>query len=526
MKKISFIITVSFIVCSMWTTAAYAANEKANPIELPLKDDNGQNWVLQNENAEYRLKWSISSESPYQHYEAEKVDDHLVMINNFNEVFLADDQGHVLWNIQGGSQDIEHTVDGNFVTATNDFGFLNPKNTTTKSTITRFDVKGNVLNQYTDLTLTLIHDRGIFGSSSFFTFDSKGNLIALLPGGLTSMDAKGNTLWTLKEVKDKDWAFDVFSLQSLAADSQNHILAEIDNKLLCLDLDGKLLWSTSLQNADFGKIHSGKYLTVDGKLFSATETGMKEVTDPKLTMIHSGKVIDHHGGYFQVDEKKSVLNSRFLDTDQVRWSYELSAQESAAGYNIANNFKGNMISDEPGNVYVSTNGGTVHALDRDGNPRFTLEITNKIIGYSQIVSLNKNTIIITNNRHVLCLERVSEQKSEISLQINQKEQNLAHRLFMQDGRAMISLREIFELLGAKVSWDPDKYQITAERNGKKIGLQIGSKDAFINGNAITFDTAPILVEDVTYVPLRYVSEALGSQVDWDDMDQMVLITDK
>lgn len=112
----------------------------------------------------------------------------------------------------------------------------------------------------------------------------------------------------------------------------------------------------------------------------------------------------------------------------------------------------------------------------------------------------------------------------IPLWINGKEQPTNNRMFTHDGRMMIALREIFELLGAAVSWNPETYQITASKGEKMVAIQIDSKEARINGTQVSLDVAPMLVGDLTYVPIRFVSEALGADVVWDEMGQRVSIT--
>ncbi|WP_326062969.1 stalk domain-containing protein [Paenibacillus anseongense] len=112
----------------------------------------------------------------------------------------------------------------------------------------------------------------------------------------------------------------------------------------------------------------------------------------------------------------------------------------------------------------------------------------------------------------------------IPLWINGTEQVVKNKFYTQDGRVMIALREIFELLGASVSWDENTYKITASKGEKRVSIQIGSKDAEVNGSKAILDVAPYLIGEVTYVPVRFVSEALGAQVIWDEMSQSVSIT--
>jgi outer membrane protein assembly factor BamB len=142
-------------------------------------------------------------------------------------------------------------------------------------------------------------------------------------------------------------------------------------------------------------------MIIQNKAYAVTPTGLSEETDPDKVVAIRGNAVDHAGGLYEVDEKTSTLIDKNIRTGDTIWSYTLDSSERAAGYDLANNFKANLTSDGEGNVYVSTNGGTVHSFDRNGNPRFTLKITNEVIGYSEIVPLTKNTVVITNNRHVI-----------------------------------------------------------------------------------------------------------------------------
>ncbi len=84
-----------------------------------------------------------------------------------------------------------------------------------------------------------------------------------------------------------------------------------------------------------------------------------------------------------------------------------------------------------------------------------------------------------------------------------------------DGRVLVPLRGVFEKLGARVNWDPSNQTITARKNGVRVRLTIGELDASINGHDKRMDIAATLSGGATMVPLRFVSEALGAFVTWD-----------
>jgi Copper amine oxidase N-terminal domain len=90
------------------------------------------------------------------------------------------------------------------------------------------------------------------------------------------------------------------------------------------------------------------------------------------------------------------------------------------------------------------------------------------------------------------------------------------------GRVFVPLRGVFESLGASVVYQNGV--INATGNGRNISLTIGSLSATVNGQAQTLDVAPFIVGASTYVPLRFVSEALGAGVNYDATNQVVALT--
>ncbi|QGQ93801.1 hypothetical protein EHS13_02210 [Paenibacillus psychroresistens] len=111
----------------------------------------------------------------------------------------------------------------------------------------------------------------------------------------------------------------------------------------------------------------------------------------------------------------------------------------------------------------------------------------------------------------------------IYLWIDGKEKQLELEPQVVDGRILIALRELFETLGAKVEWNPNTSEITATKGERIVVLKVGSKDAKINGKLKRLDVEPQLINEKTYVPVRFVSEALGTEVRWDEFSSSVYI---
>ncbi|MGB9792606.1 MAG: copper amine oxidase N-terminal domain-containing protein [Thermacetogeniaceae bacterium] len=94
------------------------------------------------------------------------------------------------------------------------------------------------------------------------------------------------------------------------------------------------------------------------------------------------------------------------------------------------------------------------------------------------------------------------------------------------GRVFIPVRFVSEALGAKVDWDQAKQTVTITSNTAIIKIKIGSAQVEVTGIYKNLD-APARVENGrTMVPLRFVSEALGKDVVWHQDTMTVEIKDK
>jgi len=82
------------------------------------------------------------------------------------------------------------------------------------------------------------------------------------------------------------------------------------------------------------------------------------------------------------------------------------------------------------------------------------------------------------------------------------------------GRVLVPLRGVFEQMGAQVDWDSYNQRVTAAKGGTTIKLNIGSSYAMVNGNNIPLDVPAEIQNGSTMVPLRFISEAMGANVQW------------
>ena len=92
-------------------------------------------------------------------------------------------------------------------------------------------------------------------------------------------------------------------------------------------------------------------------------------------------------------------------------------------------------------------------------------------------------------------------------------------------RTMVPFRAIFEALGFEVAWDAGLNlaydgQMPEDLSGLRDDAAI---NVAVNGKIVIADVDPILVNDSTYVAVRFISEQAGLPVEWDEWNYAVYI---
>ncbi|MCC2672773.1 MAG: copper amine oxidase domain protein, partial [Armatimonadetes bacterium] len=94
------------------------------------------------------------------------------------------------------------------------------------------------------------------------------------------------------------------------------------------------------------------------------------------------------------------------------------------------------------------------------------------------------------------------------------------------GRVLIPLRAVVESLGAEVKWEAATQTVRGRRGERTFELRINSREGQMNGMPITLEVPAQMLSGTTMVPLRFVGEALGAEVEWNAARQLVVITAK
>ncbi|HIW57741.1 MAG TPA: copper amine oxidase N-terminal domain-containing protein, partial [Firmicutes bacterium] len=108
----------------------------------------------------------------------------------------------------------------------------------------------------------------------------------------------------------------------------------------------------------------------------------------------------------------------------------------------------------------------------------------------------------------------------------------------ENDRTLVPMRFLFEQMGAEVTWDDATQTATATvpvtteeeiqtfglAEEKSVTFSVDNTTATVNGSVATMDVPARLINDKTMVPLRFLSENLGFNVQWDEATRTAIVT--
>lgn len=114
------------------------------------------------------------------------------------------------------------------------------------------------------------------------------------------------------------------------------------------------------------------------------------------------------------------------------------------------------------------------------------------------------------------------QEIKITLDGNEVKSDVS--AFIKNDRTLLPIRFISEKLGYDVKWDEAQRKVSISNSNNLIEMTIDSTKLNVNGQVNNMDVAPIIKDDRTFVPLRFVAQYMGLGVDWDAKTYTVILT--
>ena len=93
-----------------------------------------------------------------------------------------------------------------------------------------------------------------------------------------------------------------------------------------------------------------------------------------------------------------------------------------------------------------------------------------------------------------------------------------------EGRTLVGARSVFEAAGASVSYDEITRNVNISYGKKNITICPWFSAAIINGEAVSVEVPPIIVDGRTMIPLRFIGESLGFNITYTEETKTVSIS--
>ncbi|MDO4300873.1 MAG: copper amine oxidase N-terminal domain-containing protein [Clostridia bacterium] len=188
-------------------------------------------------------------------------------------------------------------------------------------------------------------------------------------------------------------------------------------------------------------------------------------------------------------------------------------------------------------ILIDGNGNVIASKDVKNDINMQLPYINKVIYNEAInsfdwfgvegVDLIKYSIITNDNN--FGKDSINKQfenqlnYDKIKVILNGENLNFIQEPIIKYARVLVPMRTIFERMGATVEWNSATSTIFAEKDSTVISVKLWSNKALVNGKTIELP-APVIMENGTaMVPLRFISESFGADVDWDNENRTVTI---
>lgn len=94
-----------------------------------------------------------------------------------------------------------------------------------------------------------------------------------------------------------------------------------------------------------------------------------------------------------------------------------------------------------------------------------------------------------------------------------------------NNRTLLPLRKVAEEFGAEVNWiGGENGEINIKYGEYDLTLWIGQEYIMSNGISVTIDSAPVILEGRTYLPIKFIADEFGWNVDWNDNEKTVTLS--
>ncbi|HEX3011633.1 MAG TPA: stalk domain-containing protein [Syntrophomonadaceae bacterium] len=249
----------------------------------------------------------------------------------------------------------------------------------------------------------------------------------------------------------------------------------------------------------------------------------------------------HHKGILEdliEPEAPSNLKTSVLSYSSIRLTWD-SCSFPALGYRVERKSNsGSYVT--VANLHLGARTFTDTGLDRDTRYYYRVRAYNLFedSDYSEEVSVCTSSDYDNTDDDWWSDDEDYDQTQSlvIKLQIGSRKYYVNHTFsdmdtvpFISGERTFVPIRFLAESIGANVDWDDYERKATISNDGEVIELWAGRNTARVNGSrnhidALNSQLTPVIKQGRIMLPLRFITENLGFDVDWNDASREIILT--
>lgn len=141
------------------------------------------------------------------------------------------------------------------------------------------------------------------------------------------------------------------------------------------------------------------------------------------------------------------------------------------------------------------------------------------------MKLHKKSLLALLCLLMLCFFQSSAVAArDIKVFINGDQQSFSPQPLIENGSTLVPMRAFFEALGADIQWYGSSKTVVGKRGNVTVKLIINQRTAQVNDKNVTLSQQGKIINNSTFIPLRFVGEALGDLVAWNGKESTITIT--
>jgi outer membrane protein assembly factor BamB len=372
----------------------------------------------------------------------------------------------------------------------------------------------------------------------FETGDDIWSSPAIAPDGIVYVGSEDNYLYAINPIGTLKWRYKtgyyVYSSSPAIAPDGTIYVGSNDNYLYAINPNGTLKWRYEVHSdvecssptiAEDGTVYVGSY---DKYLYAINPNGTLKWKRLTNNVVSSSPAIAGDGTVY-VGSNDHYLYAINPDDGTLKWGYstgmfgDVRSSPAVAG---------------DGTVYVGSYDKYLYAVNPNGTLKWRYK-TGDLVSSSPAIAGDGTIYVGSNDNYLYAIGETKTAEITIILQIGNPNITIndntkpideqGTKPVIKNSRTLVPVRAIVEALNGTVDWDATAKKVTVILGSTTIELWIGKSTAKVNGIDTLIDAAnskvvPEIINSRTMLPLRFVTENLGCDVQWDGTTKIITIT--